>query len=115
MLLNCRYLLLLINALVATVGFADNSPSKQSSHELGREIYNYRCYFCHGYSGDAKTLASTYLTPQPRDFTSTSPLDLSRETMINVVTSGKENNAMHGFSRLLDEQQVSAVGDFVRE
>ena len=113
--LNNRSLLLLINVLIATAGFADNSPSKPSNHEQGREIYNYRCYFCHGYSGDAKTLASTYLTPQPRDFTTTRPQDLLRRTMIKVVASGKENTAMHGFSRLLDEQQISAVVDFVRD
>ena len=38
-------------------------------HERGRAVYNYRCYFCHGYSGDARTLAATYLNPRPRDFT----------------------------------------------
>ena len=40
-----------------------------SEHELGRKVYNFRCYFCHGYSGAAKTLAATYLKPLPRDFT----------------------------------------------
>ncbi len=40
-----------------------------AQHERGRAIYNFRCYFCHGYSGDAKTLAATYLNPKPRDFT----------------------------------------------
>ena len=108
-------LLLLINILVATSGLADNPPSNQSSHEQGRDIYNYRCYFCHGYSGDAKTLASTYLTPQPRDFTASSAQDLPREYMIKTVASGKKGTAMHGFSRLLDDQQIGAVVDFVSE
>ncbi len=47
-----------------------NSGLNQDKHKRERAIYNFRCYFCHGYSGDAKTLASTYLKPQPRDFTS---------------------------------------------
>ena len=34
---------------------------KRERHERGRAIYNFRCYFCHGYSGDARTLAATYL------------------------------------------------------
>ena len=83
-------------------------------HELGREIYNYRCYFCHGYSGDAKTLASSYLEPPPRDFTAAAPEDLPRESMIATVTAGKPGTGMHGFSRLLDATEIAAVVDFVR-
>jgi cytochrome c oxidase cbb3-type subunit 3 len=86
-----------------------------STHELGRKIYNYRCYFCHGYSGDAKTLASTYLKPSPRDFTGTGPDDLTRVEMIAAVTAGKPGTAMHGFSRLLNRTEISAVVDFVRD
>ena len=25
----------------------------------GRAIYNFRCYFCHGYSGNARTVAAS--------------------------------------------------------
>ena len=34
--------------------------------------------------------------------------------MIDVVTSGKEGTAMHGFSRLLNSMEIAAVVDFVR-
>jgi cytochrome c oxidase cbb3-type subunit 3 len=97
-----------------TVALALTSELPVNWHEQGRTIYNYRCYFCHGYSGDAKTLASTYLVPPPRNFTETKPDDLSRQSMIDVVTSGKEGTAMHGFSRLLNTQEIAAVVDFVR-
>jgi cytochrome c oxidase cbb3-type subunit 3 len=110
-----------INSLVIVLGFlqalAVNAASPdeiKSSHELGREIYNYRCYFCHGYSGDAKTLASTYLQPPPRDFTRTRPATLSREQMLSTVAAGKPGTAMHGFSRLLNADEITAVVDFVR-
>ena len=113
--LNNPILLLLITALGATASFAGNQLSSQPTLEQGRKIYNYRCYFCHGYSGNAKTLTSTYLSPKPRDFSNSKPEDLPREYMIKIVTSGKENTAMHGFSRLLNEQEVGAVVDFVRD
>ena len=110
-----------INSLVIVLGFlqalAANGAAPdeiKSSHELGREIYNYRCYFCHGYSGDAKTLASTYLQPPPRDFTRTRPATLSREQMLSTVAAGKPGTAMHGFSRLLNADEMAAVVDFVR-
>ena len=83
-------------------------------HEQGRAIYNYRCYFCHGYSGDARTLTATFIDPPPRDFTASSPGALSRESMITAVSSGRPGTAMTGFTRLLDEVEVEAVVDFVR-
>lgn len=80
----------------------------------GRKIYNQRCYFCHGYSGDAKTLASTYLSPPPRDFTHADPVKLSRKKMIDAVTHGRRNTAMQSFAGLLSPEDIAAVVDFVR-
>ena len=100
-----------LGALATGPAGAGDSSSR---HEQGRDIYNYRCYFCHGYSGDARTLASDYLLPPPRDFTATAPESLSRETMIATVTAGKPGTAMHGFARLLSAAEIAAVVDFVR-
>lgn len=100
---------------LSAVASAGEAPITAELLEQGRAIYNYRCYFCHGYSGDANTLTSTYLVPPPRDFTSTGPEELSSETMIDVVTSGKPGTAMHGFSRLLNHRQIAAVVAFVRD
>jgi cytochrome c oxidase cbb3-type subunit 3 len=85
-----------------------------STYELGRDTYNYRCYFCHGYSGDGKTLASSYLSPKPRDFTAAPPDDLTREAMISAVRLGRENSAMVSFAEILNEQEIEAVIDFIR-
>lgn len=82
--------------------------------ELGRKVYNYRCYFCHGYSGDAKTLATTYLEPKPRDFSNTPPQALPRELMLAVTTHGKAGTAMKGFQGILTPREIEAVTDFVR-
>lgn len=84
-------------------------------HELGRSIYNFRCYFCHGYSGDAKTLASTYLSPRPRAFSLTDPSQLSRERMLASIRHGRENTAMLGFENILSADEIAAVADFVRQ
>ena len=85
------------------------------AHELGRRIYNFRCYFCHGYSGNAQTLASTYLTPRPRDFSATAPAQLSRERMLEAVTNGRSGTAMRGFEGILEPAEIAAVTDFVRQ
>jgi cytochrome c oxidase cbb3-type subunit III len=90
------------------------TPAKAGDVELGRKIYNFRCYFCHGYSGDAKTLASTYLSPKPRDFSTTKPDQLSREQMLVAIKDGRPGTAMKGFAGILQPDEIAAVTDFVR-
>lgn len=90
------------------------APPKTEDIELGRRIYNFRCYFCHGYSGNAQTLASTYLSPRPRDFTQLSPDQLSREKMLETVTHGRAGTAMKSFADILEPAEIAAVVDFVR-
>lgn len=82
--------------------------------ELGRRIYNFRCYYCHGYSGDARTLAATFLNPKPLDFTRVSPDQLGRERMLRAIQSGKPGTAMKGFAGILQPREIAAVTDFVR-
>jgi len=86
----------------------------QSEFAHGRDIYNYRCYFCHGYSGDAKTLASSYLEPKPRDFTTVNKGALSREKMILAVKEGRSGTAMVAFNQQLSDRDIIAVVDFIR-
>lgn len=81
-----------------------------SAHERGRQIYNFRCYFCHGYSGDAKTLAATYLNPPPRDFTRTA---LTTEQIGAAVREGRSGTAMKSFRGILNDADVDALAGFV--
>lgn len=83
--------------------------------ELGRSVYNFRCYYCHGYSGDARTLAATLLTPKPVDFTSTSPDVLGRERMLHSIQNGRPGTAMMSFSSVLQPHEIAAVADFIRQ
>lgn len=93
---------------------ASETGKQDGRHEAGRKIYNFRCYFCHGYSGDAKTLAATYLAPKPRDFTQGNEGGLSRERMIAAVRDGKPGTAMKGFRGIISEREIETVVDFVR-
>jgi cytochrome c oxidase cbb3-type subunit III len=93
---------------------AAGSVSAAGDLELGRRIYNFRCYFCHGYSGNAHTLAATLLTPKPVDFTSISPDTLTRERMLLSIQSGRPGTAMMSFASVLQPNEIAAVTDFVR-
>ena len=83
--------------------------------ELGRRIYNFRCYYCHGYSGDARTLAATLLDPKPLDFTGASPDTLGRERMMRSIQSGRPGTAMMSFAGTLQPHEIAAVTDFIRQ
>lgn len=82
--------------------------------EQGRALYNLNCYQCHGYNGDAATLASSYLEPRPRDFTRTTPRELPRARIVQVLRDGRPGTAMVSFARLLDAAQREAVADYIR-
>lgn len=107
----------LVVALLGTAGAVPGAEIEAISapnHERGRKIYNFRCYYCHGYSGDARTLASTYLNPPPASFQALSPEQRDRETMIEIVQHGCAGTAMPGFGATLDTMEIEAVVDFVR-
>jgi cytochrome c oxidase cbb3-type subunit 3 len=108
--------LILSGLLLALVtGSAAAIEKDAATNQAGRAIYNFRCYFCHGYSGDANTLATTYLQPPPRDFTALAPGDLSRDQMLQAIREGRPGTAMKPFSRLLSEAEMELVADFIRE
>ena len=94
---------------------ASSVVATSADHELGRKIYNFRCYYCHGYSGDAKTLAASFVSPRPIDFTHTSPDALPRERMLTSIKSGRLGTAMMSFEHILQPNEIEAVADFVRQ
>jgi cytochrome c oxidase cbb3-type subunit 3 len=88
-------------------------PAADARHEAGRKVYNFRCYFCHGYSGDARTLATTYLNPKPRDFTAASDAQLPEARILVAVRDGRHGTAMKSFRGILVDADMQAVAAFV--
>jgi cytochrome c oxidase cbb3-type subunit 3 len=79
----------------------------------GRAVYNFRCYYCHGYSGDGKTLAATYLTSQPRNFQAADAQSLPQDAILSAVRDGRPNTAMKSFAQVISPQDIEAVAAFV--
>ena len=112
---SCRVLAISICLMVINTGvFAQMHDNPRVDPGEGRKIYNKHCYYCHGYSGNAKTLASTYLTPPPRDFTSTAIDGLSFESMLQTVRNGRPGTAMKDYAGRLSGREISAVVNYVR-
>ena len=81
------------------------SDEVQSSQvERGKQLYEFYCYQCHGYSGNANTVAARFLAD---------PRVLTRERMLSVVRTGRAGTAMTSFSRVLTAEDMAAVIDYV--
>ena len=92
---------------------AEAAGSAEQQHEAGRKVYNFRCYFCHGYSGDARTLAATYLVPRPRNFQAIPPGALTRDQIEAALRHGRPGTAMKSFAGILSAAELEAVARFV--
>ena len=80
----------------------------------GEAVYDFYCYQCHGYGGDARTLAARNLQPPPRDVTAADPDVLTGERMLDAVTHGRPGTGMVGFASVLSAAERAAVVDYVR-
>ncbi|MBI3897345.1 MAG: c-type cytochrome [Gammaproteobacteria bacterium] len=94
---------------------ADLPPAKSGNEQLeaGRKIYNFRCYFCHGYSGNAKTVAASFLNPKPVDFTRADPARITPEYVVSVLRNGKPGTAMQPFRSVLSDKDMELLAAFV--
>lgn len=104
---------LLFAAVLAALPFPGRAAPMPDPVTEGRAIYNFRCYFCHGYSGNAKTVASSFLTPPPADFTKASEASLPESKIIATLQAGRPGTAMKSFASLLSANEISAVARFV--
>ena len=110
-------LLLALSACGGLTGWtlASNPPPAPPSAQLeaGRKIYNYRCYFCHGYSGNAQTVAASFLSPPPLDFTGAAARRLTPEHIVSVLREGKSGTAMKSFRGVISDVEMEQVAFFV--
>lgn len=90
--------------------------------EAGRDIYDERCWFCHGEEGDGEGPIAEYLWPRPRDFTAASyrlkttesgelPTD---EDLYRTISLGIPGTAMPPWSSVLDARQLWQVAGYIK-
>ena len=100
--------------VVATAVSVRPSLANEKTHETGRKVYDFYCYQCHGYAGDARTLASTYLNPKPRNFTLADAETLDHAHMVDAVTRGRSGTAMVSFASVVSAEEIDAVVGYIR-
>jgi cytochrome c oxidase cbb3-type subunit 3 len=85
--------------------------ARSAALALGRQVYEFNCYFCHGYSGDARTLAAQTLNPPPLNFLAA--VDLTPERVETAVRFGRPGTAMKSFASRLSDEEIAAVALYV--
>ena len=96
------------------------SPALAGAHGTSRTeirpavIYHNYCSVCHGDKGDGKSRAQNSLNPPPLDFTTAKAAQISRARMIDAVTNGRIGTAMTGWKTQINQQEIEAVVDYVR-
>lgn len=100
--------------LVLAAGAAAAAPDSRLVEE-GRRVYNFRCYYCHGYSGDARTLATAMLPVRPRAFVEFSAEQMPPLRIEMAVRHGLPGSPMKSFAGALTAREIAAVVAFVHD
>jgi mono/diheme cytochrome c family protein len=82
--------------------------------KAGRELYLQACSACHGEKGDGLGPRATIINPKPRAFTD-APFQrgFNRAAVYYAVFNGRPGVEMPAWGRVLSEQQMTDVSEFV--
>jgi mono/diheme cytochrome c family protein len=79
-----------------------------------RQFYMKNCFTCHGVKGDGNGPRAYFNKPRPRNFTSeNSRRILNRPRIFNSITKGRVGTVMPAWGKVLDEQQIAGLTEFV--
>ena len=105
--------LLLVLFSLLTAATAAAAPAPKSGAVRPDVLYHNYCSVCHGDRGDGNSRAKNSLVPPPKDFTRAP--ELTRETMITIITHGKPGTAMTGWKTQLNDKEIAALADYIRD
>jgi mono/diheme cytochrome c family protein len=72
------------------------------------------CATCHGKLGNGEGPRAYFLNPRPRNFHDDySHTNLNRPAIFSVVTTGKVGTVMPAWGKVLSDQEIANVAEFV--
>lgn len=103
---------------VVFIGACGEKPQQTTSTgtpaqpRSGKDIYEYRCSFCHGVTGagDSPT-GSGYPNANLTD--DTWAYGQTRDEVARTIANGVPGTPMRGFNGLLSKEEIDAVADYV--
>ncbi len=80
----------------------------------GRQFYMANCLDCHGVTGEGDGPRAYFNIPRPRDFTSEASRQVfNRPRIFSGITDGKLGTVMPAWSKVLTEQEIAGLTEFV--
>ncbi|MGA8148591.1 MAG: c-type cytochrome [Gallionellaceae bacterium] len=84
--------------------------------DAGRKFFLGNCSTCHGKLGNGEGPRAYFLNPKPRNFHDEySHTNLNRPTLFSVITTGKPGTVMPAWGKVLSDQEIANVGEYVFE
>ncbi|MGA7749981.1 MAG: c-type cytochrome [Gallionella sp.] len=82
--------------------------------DQGRIFFMGNCFTCHGVNGDGNGPRAYFITPPPRDFLlETSRQRLNRPVLFEAITNGRLGTNMPAWGKVLNNQEIANVAEFV--
>lgn len=79
-----------------------------------RKFYMANCFTCHGVTGQGDGPRAFFNIPRPRNFTSEESRQiLNRPRIFNSITNGRVRTVMPAWGKVLNEQQIAGLTEFV--
>ena len=117
-----RLALLTTLLLLAAPSLSAQDLGTDEQRTNGKQIYDQKCAHCHGENGDANSVATPYLRPAPRDFTSgiykfrsTSSVDLpTTEDIKRSIRDGMPYTSMPAWEGILSETEIANLAYYLK-
>ena len=114
--------LLLVYIAYPAVAQQENDLGTEAQRAEGKEVYDIKCAHCHGYEGDASAVATPYLRPTPRDFTSgnykfrsTASGELpTTEDIKRSIRLGMPYTSMPAWEGILSETEITDLAYYLK-
>lgn len=82
--------------------------------DVGHAFYDANCATCHGRKGDGQGPRAYFIRPVPRNFLEPATrASLNRPALFEAVSMGRLGTEMPAWSKVLSEQQVADVSEYV--
>lgn len=99
----------------AAVDMALPLPKKLAGNaQRGAKFYNANCATCHGVKGDGQGPRAYFIRPKPANFLDPATRSvLNRPAIFAAVSVGKQGTEMPAWNKVIDDQRIADVAEYV--
>jgi len=107
-------LTIMATLLFLFVGLTVWAQTKKGNPEQGKVIFEENCMECHGRTGDGRGPVGYFLAVEPADFLSIESRMKSDTELFTIIKDGTLFDEMHGWEKILSEQDIHDVLRYIR-